>query len=189
MENRYSDKNELRYKMKSLRVVMSESSRHTAAEEVFNRLEQTAAFLLADRIMMYHSLPDELSTHAFLKKWSGKKKFYLPRVNGADLEVLPYDESRLELGSFHIEEPTGREVTNPEDIEVVIVPGVAYDRKGRRLGRGKGFYDRFLRHTRATKIGVGYEFQLLEELPIEPHDVPMDIVVTQYSTIIVKKGI
>ena len=187
MKERYSEKNEIRYKIKNLREVLLDTEKRSAAREVFDRLEKTAAFLLADRIMMYHSLPDELYTHDFLRKWAGQKKFYLPRVNGVDLEVLPYEESRLELGSFHIEEPTGKDVTDPSEIELVVVPAVAYDRKGRRLGRGKGFYDRFLQHTRATKIGVGYEFQLLEELPTEPHDIPMDMVITQHTTIIVKK--
>lgn len=187
MNNMLSEKNEIRYKMKSLRVVMPEAARRSAAEEVFQRLEKTAAFLLADRIMMYHSLPDELYTHDFLKKWSGKKRFYLPRINGVDLEVLPYEESRLELGTFHIEEPTGSDVTDPSEIELVVVPAVAYDRKGKRLGRGKGFYDRFLKQTNATKVGVGYEFQLLDEIPSEPHDIPMDMVVTQYTTIIISK--
>lgn len=187
MNEKYSEKNELRYKMKRLRVLLPEAERKSAAEEVFERLEKTAAFLLADRIMMYHSLPDELYTHAFLKKWAGKKRFYLPRVNGVNLEVLPYEESRLELGSFHIEEPKGNELTDPAEIEMVVVPAVAYDRKGKRLGRGKGFYDRFLQNTKATKVGVGYEFQLVEELPVEPHDVAMDIVVTQKTTIVIKK--
>ena len=187
MKEKFSDKNEIRYKMKQLRVILPEASRKSAAEEVFERLERTAAFLLADRIMMYHSLPDELYTLDFLKKWSGKKRFYLPRVNGVDLEVLPYEESRLELGSFHIEEPTGADITDPSEIELVVVPAVAYDRKGKRLGRGKGFYDRFLQHTKATKVGVGYEFQLVDELPSEPHDVPMDMVITQKTTIVVTK--
>ncbi|MCH5239538.1 MAG: 5-formyltetrahydrofolate cyclo-ligase [Muribaculaceae bacterium] len=173
--------------MKNLRTMLLESEKKSAAQEVFERLEQTAAFMMAERIMMYHSLPDELSTHDFLRKWKGRKSFYLPRVNGVDLEVLPYEESRLELGSFHIEEPTGKDVIDPEAIELVVVPGVAYDRKGRRLGRGKGFYDRFLQHTKATKIGIGYEFQLVDEIPAEPHDVTMDMVVTQHTTIIVKK--
>lgn len=186
MKDRFTEKNEIRYKMKNLREVMSESTRRSAAEEVFDRLEKTAAFLLADRIMMYHSLPDELYTHDFLRKWNGRKRFYLPRVNGVNLEVLPYEESRLELGSFHIEEPTGTDCIDPSEIELVIVPAVAYDKKGRRLGRGKGFYDRFLQHTKATKVGVGYEFQLVEELPSEAHDIAMDIVITQRSTIVVK---
>ena len=187
MKDKTIEKNTIRNKVRGLRVIMQEADKISAAREVFDRLERTAAFLLADRIMMYHSLPDELSTHAFLSKWNGRKKFYLPRVNGVDLEVLPYEESRLELGSFHIEEPSGNDVVNPEDIELVVVPAVAYDRKGRRLGRGKGFYDRFLKTTKATKVGVGYEFQLFDELPVEEHDIDMDIIVTQHTTILIKK--
>lgn len=180
------EKNEIRKKIKTLRRMLSEVEKRNAADEVFARLEKTAAFLLADRILMYHSLPDELFTHAFLGKWAGKKRFYLPRVNGVNLEILPYEESRLELGSFHIEEPTGDNVVDPSEIEMIVVPAVAYDRAGNRLGRGKGFYDRLLKTTKATKVGVGYEFQLVDEVPVEPHDVGMDIIITQNSTIVIK---
>lgn len=175
------DKNEIRRKIKAMRSMLLDSEKETAADEVFARLEQTAAFLLSDNILMYHSLPDELSTHRFLKKWGATKHFFLPRVNGVNLDILPYDESRLELGAFHIEEPTGSNTVSPEEIELVVVPAVAYDRKGNRLGRGKGFYDRLLASTRAVKVGVGYEFQLVDQLPVEPHDVSMDMVITQNS--------
>ena len=182
------EKYQIRKKVKALKELMDDSERMSAAEEVFSRLEKTAAFMLADRILMYHSLPDELSTHLFLKKWHTRKHFYLPRVNGVSLDILPYDESRLELGSFHIEEPTGDNVANPDDIELVIVPAIAYDRKGNRVGRGKGFYDRLLSTTKATKIGVGYEFQLVDEVPAEDHDVAVDMIITQKTTIIVGNG-
>lgn len=166
--------------------MLSELEKMDAAEEVFSQLEKTAAFLMADRILMYHSLPDELSTHRFLSKWSGRKHFYLPRVNGVNLDILPYNESRLELGAFHIEEPTGEDTVEADEIELIVVPAVAYDRRGNRLGRGKGFYDRLLKTSRATKIGVGYEFQLVDELPVEEHDVPMDMVITQGTVIVVR---
>ena len=169
-----------------MRSMLLEAEKMSAADEVFEQLEKTAAFLLADRILMYHSLPDELSTHRFLDKWHGRKSFYLPRVNGVNLEILPYDESRLELGAFHIEEPTGNNTVPAEDIELVIVPAVAYDRSGNRLGRGKGFYDRLLATTKATKVGVGYEFQIVDEIPAEPHDVKMDMVITQKTVIRIK---
>ncbi len=181
------EKYEIRRKVKAMRQMLSEIERRQAAEEVFERLEKTAAFLMADHILMYHSLPDEVFTHSFLGKWGKRKHFYLPRVNGVNLEILPYDESHLELGSFHIEEPTGSQTVDPSEIELVVVPAVAYDRKGNRLGRGKGFYDRLLKNTRATKVGIGYEFQLVDEVPTEPHDVAMDIIITQNSTIVVKK--
>ncbi len=180
------EKSEIRRKIKALRTMMLEAEKMAAADRVFAQLEKTAAFLMADRILLYHSLPDELSTKSFLTKWSGRKHFYLPRVNGVNLDILPYDETRLELGAFHIEEPTGTEVVDPEEIELVIVPGVAYDRRGNRLGRGKGFYDRFLKTTKATKVGVGYKFQVFDEIPFEEHDVKMDIVITEDDHIVIK---
>lgn len=180
------EKRDIRKKIRDLKSMMLETEKYSAAEEVFSRFEETAAFLMANHILIYHSLPDELSTQRFLAKWNGKKHFYLPRVNGVNLEILPYEESRLELGAFHIEEPTGNNTVSPDDIELVVVPGVAYDRFGNRLGRGKGFYDRLLQSTRATKVGVCYEFQLLDEVPSEEHDVKMDMVISQSGCIIIK---
>lgn len=180
------EKNDIRRKIKAMRSMLLEAEKMSAADEVFNQLEKTAAFLLADKILMYHSLPDELSTHRFLDKWNGRKSFFLPRVNGVNLEILPYDESRLELGAFHIEEPMGTNTVEPDEIELVVVPAVAYDKKGNRLGRGRGFYDRLLATTKATKIGIGYEFQIVDEIPVEPHDVKMDMIVSQKTVIRVK---
>lgn len=149
-------------------------------------LEHTAAFMMADKILMYHSLPDELSTLEFIDKWHTRKRFFLPRVHGVNLEVLPYDRSRLEYGAFHIEEPQGDDIEPIENIELIVVPGVAYDRNGNRVGRGKGYYDRLLANSRATKVGVGYDFQLVDEIDAEPHDVTVDIVITQSGSITVR---
>lgn len=176
------DKNEIRRKVKAMKSMLLESEKLEAAQRAFDRLERTAAFIMADRILIYHSLPDELSTHRFIDKWNSRKTFYLPRVNGVNLDILPYRESRLELGAFHIEEPTGTDKVDVDEIELIIVPGVAYDRKGNRLGRGKGFYDRLLAATGATKIGIAYGFQMVDEIPSEPHDVPMDMVITPEAT-------
>ncbi len=177
------EKSEIRRKIKNLRMMLLEREKEMAAEEVFSKLEKTAAFIMAEKILMYHSLPDELQTIKFLKKWHDRKHFFLPRVNGVNLDILPYEETRLELGSFHIEEPTGDNVADVNDIELMIIPAVAFDRKGNRLGRGKGFYDRLLSTSKATKIGVGYEFQLFDSIPSEPHDVAMDMIITQKTLI------
>lgn len=181
------EKSDIRRKIRNMRTMLLENEKNDAAEQVFALLEKTAAFMLADKILMYHSLPDELPTHSFLNKWKDRKRFYLPRVNGVNLDILPYDETRLELGSFHIEEPTGNDTLDPAEIELVVVPAVAYDRNGNRLGRGKGFYDRLLATTKATKVGVGYEFQIVDEIPAEQHDVPMDMIVTQQTVIRIRK--
>lgn len=159
-----------------------------AAERVFSRLERTAAFLLADKILLYHSLPDELSTRSFLEKWHSRKHFYLPRVNGVNLDILPYDNSRMHIGAFNIEEPTGDDLTDISEIELIVTPGVAYDRNGNRVGRGKGYYDRLLAETRAVKIGVGYDFQLIDDdIETDVHDVQVDIIITENRHITVRK--
>lgn len=175
------NKDDIRRRVKAHKTLLDDTDKALAAARVFEMLERTAAFIMSDRILMYHSLPDELSTRAFISKWAARKRFYLPRVNGVNLDILPYDEQRLAIGSFHIEEPTGSDTASMADIEMVVVPAVAYDRRGNRVGRGKGYYDRLLAETRATKVGVAYDFQLMDEgeIPAEPHDVRVDIVITE----------
>lgn len=141
-------KDDIRRTVRARKSLLTENEKAEAAQSVFDRLEQMAAFMMADRILMYHSLPDELSTRDFLGKWSGRKHFFLPRVNGVNLDILPYEQTRLHLGAFEIEEPDGNDLTDIADIELIIVPAVAYDRHGNRVGRGKGYYDRMLAGSR-----------------------------------------
>lgn len=172
------NKEDVRRRIKAQKSLLDDVEKAVAARAVFERVEQTAAFIVANNVLLYHSLPDELSTLAFIKKWASRKNFFLPRVNGVNLEILPYDKTSLHLGAFQIEEPTGDDVRDISEIEVVIVPAVAYDRLGNRVGRGKGYYDRLLCDTAATKIGVGYDFQVVEAIDSEPHDVRVDLVIT-----------
>lgn len=182
------DKDSIRSRVKARKSLLSDEEKRVAAKRVFDRLEQSAAFLLADNVLLYHSLPDELSTHDFLAKWSRKKHFFLPRVNGVNLDILPYEQSRMALGAFHIEEPQGDDLARVEDMELIIVPGVAYDRMGNRVGRGKGYYDRLLQTVKATVIGVGYDFQLIEEdIAADDHDVAMDIVITESRRLVIHR--
>ncbi len=176
-------KEDIRLRIRAHKSLLDDNERRSAAKTVFDLLEQTAAFMMSDSILLYHSLPDELSTLDFIEKWHSRKRFFLPRVNGLNLEILPYDKSRLHLGAFNIEEPEGDNTTDITHIDMVVVPAVAYDRKGNRIGRGKGYYDRLLNNTRAIKIGVAYDFQLVDEIDAEPHDVAVDYVITQRGII------
>ena len=180
------DKNDIRNQVKTRKSLLSQAEKAYAAKCVFDRLEQSAAFLLAENVLLYHSLPDELSTREVLEKWGARKHFFLPRVNGVNLDILPYEKSKMALGAFHIEEPTGDNAVDISAIELIIVPGIAYDRRGNRIGRGKGYDDRLLGSTSATKIGVGYDFQLIgEDIPAEDHDVAMDIVITDRRRLVI----
>ena len=173
------NKDSIRQKVRDSKRLLSDNDKRDAAEMVFSLIEQTATFLLSDNILMYHSLPDELSTHAFIERWCLRKHLYLPRVNGENLDILPYDKSRLQQGSFHIEEPSGDDIVDISKIDLITVPGVAFDRHGNRIGRGKGYYDRLLRNASAVTIGVAYDCQLCDEIEPDEFDVPVDYVVTE----------
>lgn len=164
--------------VKNRKALLEEGDRQEAARMVFDRLEKLTAFVMAEHVLLYNSLPDELSTRGFLEKWAGRKHIYLPRVNGVDLDVLPYDRTRLHLGAFRIEEPDGDNPVDLSMIDLVIVPAVAYDRRGNRVGRGKGYYDRLLSRMKAVRVGVAYDFQLVDDVEVEPHDHGVDFVIT-----------
>ncbi|MDE6404002.1 MAG: 5-formyltetrahydrofolate cyclo-ligase [Muribaculaceae bacterium] len=172
------NKAEIRRRVSNHKALLADTDRQVAADAVFDRLEKMAAFVMADKILMYNSLPDELSTRSFIDKWAARKHFFLPRVNGVDLDVLPYDRAHMHLGAFRIEEPDGDDTVDVDTLDLIIVPAVAYDSKGNRVGRGKGYYDRLLARARAVTIGVAYDFQLFDTVEVEPHDRPVDIVIT-----------
>ena len=171
-------KEEIRPRVKAWKAVLTDAEKAEAARAAFAMLERHAAFMMAENILMYHSLPDEISTHDFIDRWAGRKRFYLPRVNGVNLDILPFERTSLHLRAFSIEEPDGDDPTDISEIELIVVPGVAYDPEGNRVGRGKGYYDRLLAGARATKIGIAYDFQVVDSIEAEPHDVRVDVVIT-----------
>lgn len=174
----------MRLKIKVRKSLLEPHEKESAGRRVFSSLRSMAAFLMADNILLYHSLADEVPTQSFFDDLPEGKHYFLPRVNGPDLEILPYDKSRLHLGAFHIEEPDGDDVVDIDAIDLIVVPAVAYDRSGNRLGRGKGYYDRLLSRSRATTVGVCYDFQLVDSIDVEEHDVPVDYIIVDGHGII-----
>lgn len=172
------DKREIRRLVAARKRAMDEQAREYEAQAVVERLETIDEFGRAGRILVYNSLPDELSTLHLLGKYNKDKQLFLPRVNGDDLEILPYDSAGISVGAFGIGEPVGDELVDPSSIDLVIVPAMAYDRHCNRVGRGKGFYDRLLSRMQAVTIGICYDCQLVDSIEPEQHDRPVDIVVT-----------
>ena len=146
------------------------------------QVEALEAFRRAGTVLLYWSMDDEVQTHDFVNRWYRDKCLLLPCVDGDDLRLRQYTGPEcLKAGEqFGIGEPTGPEFTDLESVELIIVPGVAFDSKGNRMGRGRGFYDRLLKSTpNAYKVGVGFDFQMVEEVPVEEFDVAMDRVVVE----------
>lgn len=147
--------------------------------KILAALEAHPAFKAAHTILLYHSLSDEVDTHLFIQKWSKEKQILLPVVVGNELELRIYNHTeKFKIGAYGIKEPIGAAFTNYPTIDLAVVPGVAFDQKGRRLGRGKGYYDRLLPHLSAFKIGICFPFQIIEEVPTEPSDIYMDDIIT-----------
>ena len=174
-------KKELRKRMALLKTLHKSTITHQShSAEILAALEAHPAFRTASTILLYHSLPDEVDTHSFIRKWSAKKQILLPVVTGDDLELRVYTgPGDLATGAYGIEEPTGALFTDYDAIDFIVVPGVAFDRNGNRLGRGKGYYDRLLpRIPSAYKAGICFPFQIVEEVPAEMFDIRMDKVIT-----------
>lgn len=174
-------KSEIRQFIKTLKASIPNTQKEIDAFLVTSAIEKSQWFKNAHHILTYHSLPDEISTIAHFN-WANDKHLYLPRVAGDSLEILPYGNTAI--GSFRIHEPIGEDIINVQEIELAIIPGVAFDRNGARMGRGKGYYDRLLSTTNALKIGICYDCQLLDSIPQETHDIKMDAIVTPTQQII-----
>ena len=144
---------------------------------IWEQLEALPEFRDAQIIAAYWSLPDEVQTQVFIESWCREKTILLPVMcEGNRLELKPYTPGcRMNEVAFCISEPEG-EPFPPERVDLILVPGLAFDRSGNRLGRGKGYYDRLLRDMCACKVGVCFDFQLFDEIPADDHDILMDIV-------------
>lgn len=171
--------------MASLKRSYTKTALLELSAKITERLEKTDLFRQASCIALYHALPGEVQTAAFIEKWYQKKRLLLPVVKGNDLQLLLYaGKESLKAGAFGILEPT--ETCQPvaeNEIDLVIVPGVAFDRGRNRLGRGKGFYDRLLSTLDVPKIGICYDFQLKDAIPVEPFDRKMDLIETEKEII------
>ncbi len=149
---------------------------------IMERVAQMPEFRNAGVVLLYWSMADEVQTHSFVEQWYREKTLLLPCVDGDDLRLRRYTgpECMVAGEQFGIGEPTGDEWTDLNAVELIVVPGVAFDRHNNRMGRGRGFYDRLLKSTpKALKVGVAYSFQMLDEIPVEPFDVRMDTVITE----------
>ncbi len=145
------------------------------SESVCRAIRQTAVWQSAHTVLLYHALPDEPRLDEL---FSEPKVFLLPVVVGNDLVLRQYrGDAEMQEGAFHIQEPIGEDfpLQRYSEIELALVPGVAFDGDGHRLGRGRGYYDRLLpRLPKTYKLGVCFPFQILDSIPSEPHDVCVD---------------
>lgn len=161
----------------SLRKTMREAAKLRINDRSqLHRLRTWPVWEKARTVCAFCALPSEPDV---LDPWPSDKQIALPRIEGDEL-IFRWVSSRegLVAGQFGIMEPTPDAVSAGCDFDLILVPGLAFDRQGGRLGRGRGYYDRFLSRASGIIAGVCFEDQLIGTVPLDPHDVRMDVVVT-----------
>ncbi len=156
------------------------------SNKIMEKLFSLPEFKKAKKIMFYVSKDNEVFTHNMIKELINKKKILVPVTDYENKNLIISELknfSDLEPGYYGVLEPKKIKKVNPKDIDIVIVPGVVFDKKGNRIGYGKGYYDIFLKKTKAFKIGLAFDFQVVEEIKKEEFDVAIDIIVTEKEII------
>jgi len=171
-------KAELRREIRRRKQLYSSEELARMSQDIVARLLSNEHIVSAKTVMMYCSLADEVDTREAIDTLLSKgKQVVLPVVVGENDMILRQYTGRdsLKQGAFGIEEPQGEPFNRLQDIDIVVVPGMAFDAHGNRLGRGKGYYDCFLTALpRAYKLGVCFDFQKQDVIPTDENDIRMD---------------
>ncbi len=181
-----SSKSDLRSRMRARLEAMTPAQQHEASGAACQRLVNLEEFRHAQVVMLYMPLPNEVDvTPAALRCFQTGKTVCVPRVEWkrrdmAAVEVTSFDDRTMEVDGHGLRSPREGAPVPPELIDLVVVPGLAFDPRGFRLGRGGGYYDRFLRRLRrsATAVGLAFDLQVIDAVPADDRDVAVDMIVT-----------
>lgn len=189
------DKKFLRQEILNRRYSLSGEELDKRSAEILNKLLSMDIYCSSSVIMCYMDFRNEVKTGDFIRtSLLNGKRMAVPVISldmNREKAIIPceiYDvEHELEKSTFGILEPKKelRRVLSPESIDIVVVPGIVFDLRKYRIGYGAGYYDRFLNTVRenCVKIGVAFDFQILNEIPAEEHDVRLDMIITEKRVI------
>jgi 5-formyltetrahydrofolate cyclo-ligase len=150
-----------------------------ASAQIIKNLRTLEFFRSAQAVGVYMPLADEADLRPVFQY--PEKRFYIPAFDEASgFYRMARLTPEVKKGRFGILEPSAPVFAAENELDLILVPGVAFDLKGRRIGRGGGFYDRLLPQYRALRAGICFDFQCLEAVPAEHHDIPMDWMVTEH---------
>jgi 5-formyltetrahydrofolate cyclo-ligase len=180
--------------MKTFLANLSPADRHARSLAACQQMFTTRAFKNSQTIMIFMSMAGEVETSTLaVRAWQEGKSIAVPKVDWVVHRMEPVEIRSLDVGMQTtgpgVREPIAGTVVPLGMIDMIVVPGLAFDRQGYRVGRGKGFYDRFLaqQECKAIRCGLCFHEQVLEKsagaIPVEPHDIPMNLVVTDAEVI------
>lgn len=179
MENSQMTKNELRKMIRKRKAQHSDEELVELSRPIIKAVLANQHFANAHTVLLYHSLEDEVYTPDLINMAlkMGKRVLLPVVISKTEMEIREYlPTTTLELSEdFHILEPKGEAFTDYDSIDCAVIPGMAFDAEGHRLGRGRGYYDRFLsKANKVYKLGICFPFQLLDKVPCEATDVQMN---------------
>jgi 5-formyltetrahydrofolate cyclo-ligase len=175
-----NEKEQIRKEINKLQKTLSDNTAADLSQKICRLLIQTDIFQKANRIALYYPIKGEVETLSLIEEWHRTKKIALPVISGRDLQFYTYTgKENLTTGTFGIQEPKPSELITKEETDLFILPGIAFDHNRNRIGRGKGYYDRFLSETNKPIIGLCFGFQLKDQIPTEKHDKKMTLVITE----------
>lgn len=187
-----ADKAQLRLRLRAWRVSLPPEAVAAAGEAVAGRLADLPEYGQAGTIMAYWSVGNELPTHRLIRAaLAAGKRVCLPATIPEEGRLEPRQvtdpDRELVTGARNIPAPAeGAPVIEPGEIDLILVPGMAFDREGRRMGRGFGYYDRFFRNNqplRAVLVGLAYEQQVLPSVPHDKWDMPLQMIVHESDVV------
>ena len=176
-------KSDLRQHFRAIRSELSPKAVQSASKNLCERLADWPPLKAAKTVLTYLAFRNELNLSALFDllptiRWAA------PRCTGQTMSIHPYHPGHLIRHSFGMLEPSPGQPRIPlAEIDLALIPGIAYDRTGGRLGHGGGYYDRFLPQTNALRVGITYDICLVDELPCTSHDQPMHWIVTPTQTL------
>lgn len=180
MWRRHKEKEDLRAILEEKRRILEKEQRDEYSEAIISRLVELPEFKAANVVLAYYPIKNEVNLRPLLEECRDKKVVLLPAVtrHGRRLELRQYaGREDLRRGRFGIPEPQTPKYKG--GVDLVIVPGVGFDEDLHRLGRGGGYYDRFLKcRPNTPKVAVAYDFQIVRDVPVDRHDRKVDVVVT-----------
>lgn len=182
-------KKELRRVYRMLRTEVDRDLKRRYDEEIARNLRGLTAYASARGLLVYASMPDEPDTSGIIMQaLADGKNVALPKVfGGGVMEFFRITQLQgLHLSSFGVAEPDPEhcERADPEQYGLCVVPGLCFDRDGRRLGYGGGYYDRFLSAYGGASVGLCYSIFIEDDLPHDEHDLPVGLIVTENGTIV-----
>lgn len=155
---------------------LSLAEQQRQSDLIMQKIEQCEAFRAAHSVLCYWPLAGEVNLIPLIEKYATDKVMLLPVVFGKELILKRFEgKAQMQPGSFGIFEPLG--VVYDKAVDVALIPGVGFSPEGHRLGRGKGYYDRYLPSVDAFRIGVAFREQVVPDIPCDEWDVIMDIVI------------